>query len=130
MTDQRAFASAGPATPGYLDQHSVPSLPAEDEPHPCAQEDRPVQRRRLCFSDAAFYAGCGGMGLLPATLAGVLLHEFIGEPVLFLLAVVTLTWVLTTVALVKLAGPVLRCRAIVAAGGLVSVALCSIFLFA
>jgi hypothetical protein len=37
-------------------------------------------------------------------------------------------WVITTVALVKIAGPLLRCRAIVAAGGLVSVAMCSLFL--
>ena len=43
-------------------------------------------------------------------------------------AVVLTTWVITTVALVKIAGPLLRCRAIVAAGGLVSVAMCSLFL--
>ena len=75
-----------------------------------------------------FYAGCFALALLPATLAGVLLHDFIGEPMLFLVAVVVFTWVVTTVALVKIAGPMLRCRAIVAAGGLVSVAMCSLFL--
>ena len=91
-------------------------------------EDRPGQARRLCLSDAVFYAGCFALALLPATLAGVLLYDFIGEPLLFLAAVVVFTWVGTTVALVKIAGPMLRCRAIVAAGGLVSVAMCSLFL--
>ncbi len=91
-------------------------------------EDVPGQQRRLCLSDAVFYAGCFGLALLPATLAGVLLYDTIGEPLLFLVAVVTFTWVVTTVALVKIAGPMLRCRAIVAAGGLVSVAMCSMFL--
>ena len=91
-------------------------------------EDRPGQKRGVGMSDAVFYAGCFALALLPATLAGVLLHDFIGEPVLFLAAVVIFTWVVTTVALVKIAGPMLRCRAIVAAGGLVSVAMCSLFL--
>jgi len=92
-------------------------------------EDQPGQpRRRLCLSDALFYGGCFGMALLPATLAGVLLYDTIGEPLLFLIAVVVFTWVVTTLALVKIAGPLLRCRAIVAAGGLVSVAMCSLFL--
>ena len=90
--------------------------------------DSPGQRRDLCLSDALFYAGCFAMALLPATLAGVLLHDSIGEPPLFLAAIVISTWVVTTVALVKIAGPMLRCRAIVAAGGLVSVAMCSLFL--
>ncbi len=91
-------------------------------------EDRPGQQRRLALSDAVFYAGCCALALLPATLAAVLLHDFIGEPLLFLIAVVAFTWIVTTVALVKIAGPLLRCRAIVAAGGLVSVAMCSLFL--
>ena len=91
-------------------------------------EDRPGQRPRVGLSDAVFYAGCFALALLPATLAGVLLYDFIGEPLLFLAAVVIFTWVVTTVALVKIAGPMLRCRAIVAAGGLVSVAMCSLFL--
>ncbi|MCK9686466.1 hypothetical protein [Scleromatobacter humisilvae] len=91
-------------------------------------EDRPGQARRVGLSDAVFYAGCFALALLPATLAGVLLYDFIGEPMLFLIAVVVFTWVVTTVALVKIAGPMLRCRAIVAAGGLVSVAMCSLFL--
>jgi hypothetical protein len=92
-------------------------------------EDEPGQQRRgLCLSDAVFYAGCFGLALLPATLAGVLLYDSIGEPLLLLAAVVVSTWVATTVALVKIAGPLLRCRAIVAAGGLVSVAMCSLFL--
>ena len=91
-------------------------------------EDRPGQARRVGLSDAVFYAGCFALALLPATLAGVLLHDLIGEPVLFLVAVVIFTWVVTTVVLVKIAGPMLRCRAIVAAGGLVSVAMCSLFL--
>jgi hypothetical protein len=93
-----------------------------------AVEDRPGQRRRIGLSDAVFYAGCFALALLPASLAGVLLHDFIGEPWLFLAAVVVFTWVLAAVALVKIAGPLLRCRAIVAAGGLVSVAMCSLFL--
>ena len=91
-------------------------------------EDQPGRRRRVGLSDAVFYAGCFALALLPATLAGVLLYDFIGEPLLFLTAVVISTWVVTTVALVKIAGPMLRCRAIVAAGGLVSVAMCSLFL--
>jgi undecaprenyl pyrophosphate phosphatase UppP len=90
--------------------------------------DQPGQRRRVGLPDAVFYAGCFALALLPATLAGVLLHDWIGEPLLFLAAVVISTWVVTTVALVKIAGPMLRCRAIVAAGGLVSVAMCSLFL--
>jgi hypothetical protein len=36
--------------------------------------------------------------------------------------------VVTAIGLVWIAGPLLRCRAIVAAGGLVSVAMCSLFL--
>ncbi len=91
-------------------------------------EDQPGQRRRPGLSDPVFYAGCFALALLPAALAGVLLHDHIGEPWLFLVAVVLLTWVVTTVALVSIAGPLLRCRAIVAAGGLVSVAMCSLFL--
>ena len=91
-------------------------------------DDQPGQQRRAGLSDATFYAGCFALALLPATLAGVLLHDFIGEPLLFLAAVVISTWVVTTVALVKIAGPMLRCRAIVAAGGLISVAMCSLFL--
>ena len=91
-------------------------------------EDRPGQARRLCLSDALFYAGCLALALLPATLAGVLLYDFVGEPLLFLVAVVGFTWVVTAVALVKIAGPMLRCRAIVEVGGLVSVAMCSLFL--
>jgi hypothetical protein len=88
----------------------------------------PAERRRLTLADAVFYAGCFSLSLLPATLAGVLLHDVIGEPLLFLAAVVTATWVVTMVALVKMAGPARSCRAIVAGGGLVSVALCSLFL--
>jgi hypothetical protein len=91
-------------------------------------QDRPGQLPRVGLSDMVFYAGCFALALLPATLAGVLLYDFIGEPWLFLAAVVVSTWVVTTVALVKIAGPMLRCRAIVAAGGLVSVAMCSLFL--
>ncbi len=91
-------------------------------------EDQPGQRRQARLSDAVFYAGCFALALLPASLAGLLLHDFIGEPMLFLAAVVLSTWVVTTVTLVKIAGPMLRCRAIVAAGGLVSVAMCSLFL--
>ncbi|MEO5686901.1 MAG: hypothetical protein ABIR54_06020 [Burkholderiaceae bacterium] len=91
-------------------------------------EDRPGQRPRPGLSDVVFYAGCFALALLPATLAGVLLNDFIGEPWLLLAAVVVSVWVVTTVALVKIAGPMLRCRAIVAAGGLVSVAMCSLFL--
>ena len=93
-----------------------------------AVEDRPGQHRRIGLSDAVFYAGCVALALLPASLAGVLLVDVIGEPWLFLAAVVVSTWVVTMVALVKIAGPLLRCRAIVAAGGLVSVAMCSLFL--
>ena len=103
-----------------------------DQPAPlpalAEAEDRPGQLRRVCVSDAVFYAGCFAMALLPATLAGVLLYDVIGEPLLFLAAVVVSIWVVTTVVLVKIAGPLLRCRAIVAAGGLVSVAMCSLFL--
>jgi hypothetical protein len=91
-------------------------------------EDQPGQTRRVGLSDAVFYAGCFALALLPASLAAVLLHEFIGEPLLFLIATVVFTWAVTTVALIKIAGPMLRCRAIVAAGGLVSVAMCSLFL--
>lgn len=91
-------------------------------------EDRPGQRRHVGLPDAVFYAGCFALALLPASLAGVLLDDHIGEPVLFLAAVVVFTWVVTTMALVRIAGPMLRCRAIVAAGGLVSVAMCSLFL--
>jgi hypothetical protein len=91
-------------------------------------EERPGQQRHVGLSDAVFYAGCFALALLPATLAGVLLYDFIGEPLLFLAGVVIATWVVTSVALVKIAGPMLRCRAIVAAGGLVSVAMCSLFL--
>ena len=91
-------------------------------------EDQPGQQRPAGLSDAVFYAGCCALALLPATLAGVLLYDFIGEPVLFLAGVVLATWAVTTVALVRIAGPMLRCRAIVAAGGLVSVAMCSLFL--
>ncbi len=91
-------------------------------------EDQPGQQRRAGLSDAVFYAGCFALALLPASLAAVLLHEFIGEPMLFLIATVVFTWAVTTVALIKIAGPMLRCRAIVAAGGLVSVAMCSLFL--
>lgn len=91
-------------------------------------EDRPGQRRRIGLSDPVFYAGCFALALLPASLAGILLHDFIGEPMLFLAAVVLTTWVVTAIGLVWIAGPMLRCRAIVAAGGLVSVAMCSLFL--
>ena len=91
-------------------------------------EDRPGQWRHRGMSDPVFYASCCALALLPASLAAVLLHEFIGEPFLFLAAVVLSTWVIATVALVRMAGPLLRCRAIVAAGGLVSVAMCSLFL--
>jgi hypothetical protein len=91
-------------------------------------EDRPGQERRSGLPDAVFYAGCFALALLPASVAGVLLVDFIGDPPLFLAAVVLATWVVTTVTLVKIAGPLLRCRAIVAAGGLVSVAMCSLFL--
>jgi len=98
-------------------------MPAIDE-----IEDRPGQQRRRGMSDAVFYVSCCALALLPASLAAVLFHDLIGEPLLFLVAVVMITWVVTTVALVKIAGPLLRCRAIVAAGGLVSVAMCSLFL--
>ena len=91
-------------------------------------EDRPGQRQLAALPDAVFYVACLALALLPAVLAGILLHDFIGEPVLFMAAVVIFTWVCTSVALVKIAGPWLRCRAIVAAGGLVSVAMCSMFL--
>ena len=101
-----------------LDQ--IPAVPTSG--------DGPGTRPHAGLPDAAFYAGCLALGLLPATLAGVLLHDVIGEPLLFLVAVVGFTWVTTTVALVNIAGPLLRCRAIVAAGGVVSVAMCSLFL--
>jgi hypothetical protein len=91
-------------------------------------EDHPGQRSRLGLSDAVFYPSCLALAFLPASLAGIVLHDFIGEPFLFLVAVVVFTWVVATVALIKIAGPMLRCRAIVAAGGLVSVAMCSLFL--
>ncbi len=91
-------------------------------------EDRPGQQRRRGLSDLVFYAGCCALALLPASLAAVVLDNVIGQPFLFLAAVVVAVWVVTTVALVKIAGPLLRCRAIVAAGGLVSVAMCSLFL--
>jgi hypothetical protein len=91
-------------------------------------EDHPGQRRRIGLSDPVFYAACFALALLPASLAGILLHDFIGEPMLFLAAVVLTTWVVTAIGLVWIAGPLLRCRAIVAAGGLVSVAMCSLFL--
>jgi hypothetical protein len=104
-------------------------LPALDvAPSPLEVEDRPGQVRHRGLPDAVFYVGCGALGLLPAALAGVLLVDFIGEPLLFLLAVATAVWVVTTVMFVKIAGPALRCRAIVAGGGLVSVAMCSLFL--
>jgi hypothetical protein len=106
MDDSRDFVADAPA---------MPSAPAE--------------RRRPRLADAVFYAGCFSLSLLPATLAGVLLHDVIGEPLLFLIAVVTATWVVTMVALVKMAGPAPGCRVIVAGGGLVSAALCSLFLF-
>lgn len=92
------------------------------------REDRPGEPRRLGLSDPVFYAGCFALALLPASLAGILLHDFIAEPVLFLAGVVLSTWVVTAVALAWIAAPLLRCRAIVAAGGLVSVAMCSLFL--
>ena len=91
-------------------------------------EDRPGQLRRRGMSDLVFYASCCALALLPASLVAVLLHNLIGDPFVFLVAVVVSVWVITTVALVKIAGPLLRCRAIVAAGGLVSVAMCSLFL--
>jgi hypothetical protein len=91
-------------------------------------EDRPGQLRRRGLSDPLFYACCCALALLPASLAAVLLRNLIGDPFVFLAAVVVSVWVVTTVALVKIAGPLLRCRAIVAAGGLVSVAMCSLFL--
>jgi hypothetical protein len=91
-------------------------------------EDRPGQVRRRGMSDAVFYASCGALALLPASLVAVLAKDLIGEPLLLLVAVALSTWVITTVALARIAGPLLRCRAIVAAGGLVSVAMCSLFL--
>jgi hypothetical protein len=91
-------------------------------------EDRPGQRRPPGMPDTLFHACCCALALLPASLAAVLLRNLIGEPFVFLAAVVVSVWVITTVALVKIAGPLLRCRAIVAAGGLVSVAMCSLFL--
>jgi len=91
-------------------------------------EDRPGQLRHRGMPDAVFYASCGALALLPASLVAVLLKDLVGEPLLLLMAVTLTTWVITTVALVRIAGPLLRCRAIVAAGGLVSVAMCSLFL--
>ncbi len=102
--------------------------PPDQVPEADDMPDLPGQRRRSGLSDAVFYAGCCALALLPASLAAVLLNDFIGEPLLFLVAVVAFTWIVTTVALIKIAGPLLRCRAIVAAGGLVSVAMCSLFL--
>jgi|GEM_PF-945779 len=98
-------------------------MPAIDE-----IEDRPGQRHPRGMPDPVFYACCCALALLPASLAAVLLHRLIGDPFAFLAAVVVAVWVITTVALVKIAGPLLRCRAIVAAGGIVSVAMCSLFL--
>ena len=95
---------------------------------PTEVPDQPGQQPRRGLSDAVFYAGCFALALLPASLAGIVLNDLIGEPILFLAAVVVTTWVVTTVALVRIAGPMLRCRAIVAVGGLVSVAMCSLFL--
>jgi hypothetical protein len=91
-------------------------------------EDRPGQLRRRGMPDGLFYVCCSALALLPASLVAVLLKDYIGDPFLLLAAVTVSTWVITTVALVKIAGPMLRCRAIVAAGGLVSVAMCSLFL--
>jgi hypothetical protein len=128
MEGQRDDAFDGAGTPASTPAHDA-ALPAqEDDPAALEVEDRPGQTRHRGLSDAVFYAGCGALGLLPAALAGVLLVDFIGEPLLFLLAVAAATWVVTTVTLVKIAGPALRCRAIVAGGGLVSVAMCSLFL--
>jgi hypothetical protein len=90
--------------------------------------DRPGQQRSPGMPDGLFYASCLALAALPAAVAGVLLHRAIGEPMLFLAAVVIFLWVGITVGLVRIAGPLLRCRAIVAAGGLVSVAMCSLFL--
>ena len=98
-------------------------MPAIDE-----IEDRPGQRRPRGMPDPVFHACCSALALLPASLAAVLLHDLIGDPFVFLAAVVVSVWVISTLALVKIAGPLLRCRAIVAAGGLVSVAMCSLFL--
>ena len=128
MAESRDGVADASALPGSSTGFEVPSRPRDAVPEPRELEDRPGQRRRLPLSDALFYAGCCALGLLPAILVGVLLYDFIGEPLLFLVAVVTSTWVVTTVALVKIAGPTLRCRAIVAGGGLVSVAMCSLFL--
>lgn len=120
-----ADAPAGLISPIGRPEHSAP---AGSERNLTEAEEIPGQRRRLHASDALLYAGCFSLALLPATLAGVLLHDFIGEPPLLLFAVAATTWIVTTVALVKIAGPTLRCRAIVAGGGLVSVAMCSLFL--
>ena len=102
--------------------------PPDPVPEVAQIEDHPSQRSHPRLSDAVFYAACCALALLPAMLAAVLLNDLIGEPLLFLVAVVAFTWIVTTVALIKMAGPLLRCRAIVAAGGLVSVAMCSLFL--
>ncbi len=128
MDDHRDFVADAPA--GLLSSigQQARSWPGVDGQASAEVEDVPGQRHRLRASTALFYAGCFALALLPATLAGVLLHDFIGEPLLFLIAISATTWVVTTVALVKIAGPTLRCRAIVAGGGLVSVALCSLFL--
>jgi hypothetical protein len=128
MDDHPDFIADAPAGLVSPIRHEAAPRPPEEERESLEIEDRPGQRRRLPASDALFYAGCFALALLPATLAGVLLYDFIGEPLLFLIAVVVTTWVVTTVALVKIAGPTLRCRAIVAGGGLVSVAMCSLFL--
>jgi len=128
MDDSQEFVAEAAGAPRSFEQRPPP-LPARRAEHEAEEiEDRPGQRRRVGLSDALFYPGCFALALLPASLAGIVLRDFIGEPVLFLVAVVAFTWVVTTVALVRIAGPMLRCRAIVAAGGLVSVAMCSLFL--
>ena len=127
MDGQRDFAPHATGLPGSVEPYFVPPSQLDDG-SAVEVEDRPGQARRWTLMDATFYAGCAGLSLLPATLAGVLLYDFIGEPLLFLLAVAVSVWVVTMVMLVKIAGPVLRCRAIVAGGGLVSVAMCSLFL--
>ena len=128
MADSPDFVADAPGSPECFDRQWMPSIPVEDEQQFPGAQDRAGPKRRLTLSDVLFYGGCFGLSLLPATLAGVLLYDFIGEPVLFLVAIVTSTWVVTVVALVKMAGPTRGCRAIVAGGGLVSVALCSLFL--
>ena len=127
MDGQRDIASHATGMPGSVEPYFVPPSHLDDD-SAVEVEDRPGQRRRWTLMDGVFYAGCAGLSLLPASLAGVLLYDFIGEPLLFLLAVAVSVWVVTMVLLVKIAGPALRCRAIVAGGGLVSVAMCSLFL--